>query len=173
SRARRPSCASCEDSRCLCAVARRSARAAFPPGLCSGSEPGRVRLEPPAPERRHQEATQTERAAQGPCRERSRSNQEQSMPSPFVLSCRQCRVYYGLGSNTDAGHHVLHSCDPRHSSTAWPHSFVGSAFGLASVADVEATVWSATFTMWASCDSEDSARSHREPESAWHCTACR
>src|SRR5262249_30315670 len=83
----------------LCAVARRSARAAFPPGLCSGSEPGRVRLEPPAPERRHQEATQTERAAQGPCRERSRSNQEQSMPSPFVLSCRQCRVYYGLGSN--------------------------------------------------------------------------
>ena len=66
SRARRPSCPSCQDRRRLRAIAQGPARTALPAWLRSGPEPRRVRLEPLAPEWRHQDATQAERAAQGP-----------------------------------------------------------------------------------------------------------
>src|SRR5262249_17069867 len=97
-RARWPSCASRQDCRGLCAVAQGTARAALPAGLRTRSEPRRIRLEPLAPERRHQNTSQEKRAAQGPRQEGSRQNQTQPAPGPFVFPCRECRLYYGLVS---------------------------------------------------------------------------
>src|SRR5262249_26889247 len=94
--------ASRQDCRGLRAVAQGAARAALPAGLRTRSQPGRIRLEPLAPERRHQNTSQEKRAAQGPRQEGSRQNQAQPAPGPLVFPCRECRLYYGLISkNSD------------------------------------------------------------------------